>query len=46
MEKEEIVLDGPPCGHEDCDNWLNNPKLCRECMDTSITIELDCNIEE
>jgi hypothetical protein len=35
-----------PCNAIDCDNWINEPGICKKCLNELFTIELDCEISE
>ena len=30
-----------PCNATDCNNWINDPELCKKCLEDSFSIELD-----
>jgi len=35
-----------PCNANDCDRWIDEPKICKKCLDTKFSIELNIDIEE
>ena len=30
-----------PCNATDCNNWINDPELCKKCLEDSFSMELD-----
>jgi hypothetical protein len=44
--KKPTIYKQRPCHADDCDNWVNNPELCQKCLDSSYTVELECEFFE
>lgn len=39
-------ISNKPCETDDCDNWINNPEICKECMELMCEIDLSFEIKE